>query len=365
MKILVFSNFGMGLYKFRKEILETLVNNNYEVYVSFPKDEYVPLLESIGCKYIETNLNRRGTNPISDFKLLVSYIRIIKKINPDILLTYTIKPNIYGGMAAICTRKPYLTNITGLGTSIEHDGILKKISLFLYKMGLRESKGIFYQNQQNLNKFQELNISTAHPYLIPGSGVNLRDFSYSEYLDSNKEISFLFIGRIMQDKGINELLTAIKVVRERYPTVKLHIVGFCEEDHLEELTKLHEEKVIIYHGLQKNISTYIENSHVIINPSYHEGMSNVLLEAAAKGRPTIASDIPGCKEIIDNEVTGYTFEVKNEKALAERMIQFINLPHEEKKKMGMLARKKIENEFDRQIVVDKYLEVIQKTLGDV
>lgn len=360
MKVLVLSNFGMGLYKFRKELLQELIKQGHEVFVSLPNDDYVPLLENIGCKYIESKVDRRGTNPIADMKLLVYYIKIIKKIKPDIVLTYTIKPNVYGGIACRITKTPYLPNVTGLGTAIENEGVMQKVTLTLYKMGLKNAKCIFFQNEPNRQFFIDRGIIKTKSKVIPGSGVNLEQHLFEEYPEDEVNIKFLFIGRIMRAKGIDELLVAAKQIKESNPNIEFHLVGFCEEGYLEQLKELNDSGIIHYHGQQDDVHKYIKNSHATILPSYHEGTSNVLLESASTGRPILASNVTGCKETFDEGVSGIGFKVKSVDALLGAMLKFLELPCEKKKQMGLAGRKKMEQEYDRKIVINAYLEQISR-----
>jgi galacturonosyltransferase len=358
MKVLVLSNFGMGLYNFRKELLQALMSLGHEVIVSLPNDKYIPLLESLGCKYIESEVDRRGTNPIADLKLLTSYIKIIRNTHPDIVLTYTIKPNVYGGIACRMTKTPYLPNITGLGTALENEGLMQRITLVLYKVGLRNAKCIFFQNESNRQFFIDRGIIKTESKIIPGSGVNLQQHLFEEYPDDTDRIRFLYIGRIMESKGMDELLLAAKQIRNSNANVEFHIVGFCEEGYHEKLEELNNSGVIYYHGQQDDIHNYIKNSHATILPSYYEGISNVLLESASTGRPILASNVTGCKETFDEGVSGIGFKVKSAKALVDSIQRFIELPNERKKQMGIAGRRKMEQEFDRKLVINAYLEQI-------
>ncbi len=360
MKVLVLSNFGMGLYKFRKELLQELIKQGHKVFVSLPNDEYVPLLESLGCEYIESNVDRRGTNPLADMKLLFSYINITNKIKPDIVLTYTIKPNVYGGIACRITKTPYLPNITGLGTAVENEGLMQKITLNLYKIALKNAECIFFQNEPNRQFFIDRGIIKNKSKVIPGSGVNLEQHPYEEYPSDKENIRLLFIGRIMKAKGIDELLEAAKQIKVSYENVEFHLVGFCEEGYSEELRELNDSGIIHYHGQQDDVHKFIKDSHATILPSYHEGTSNVLLESASTGRPILASNVTGCKETFDAGVSGIGFEVKSVKALISAIQQFLDLPHENKEQMGIAGRKKMELEYDRKIVINAYLEQISR-----
>jgi glycosyltransferase involved in cell wall biosynthesis len=358
MRVLLLANFGMGLFNFRKELLVELIRLGNEVYVSLPNDEYVPKLKGLGCKYVESRLERRGTNPINDMKLLFQYIKVIKCIKPDVVLTYTIKPNIYGGIACSITKTSYLTNITGLGTAIENSGLIQKITLSLYRLGLKNSSCVFFQNEFNRSFFISNNIATRKTRLIPGSGVNLEQHNFEDYPSTDKKIRFVFIGRIMKSKGIEELFQAAKKVKEIYPNVEFDLVGGSEEDYTKQLAELEELGIIKYHGQQSDVHSFIKNSHGIILPSYHEGTANVLLETAATGRPILASRVPGCIETFEDEITGLGFEVRNVSSLVEAIIKFIKLPYHQKKQMGIEGRKKMEDEYDRKIVIGAYLQEI-------
>ena len=358
MKILVLANFGMGLYNFRKELLEELIKQGNDVYISLPNDEYIPKLKKMGCKFINTNLDRRGTNPLADLKLLLNYVRIIKNIKPDVVLTYTIKPNVYGGIACSITKTPYITNITGLGTSVENKGIIQKITLMLYKLGLKKASCVFFQNKTNQMFFEDNRIVESKTTLIPGSGVNLQQHRFEEYPLNDDKIRFLFIGRIMKAKGIEELLEAAKLIKENYPNAQFDLIGGIEENYNEEIDNLEKLHIIKYHGQQEDVHSFIKKSHATILPSYHEGLANVLLESASSGRPVLASRVPGCIETYEDGLTGFGFEAMNVDSLVEAIIKFIKLPYDEKSEMGIAGRRKIENEFDRNTVINTYLQEI-------
>lgn len=361
-KVLILTNSINGLYSFRRELIEELINEKFEVYISSPVGYRKEYFEKLKCIFIETSIARHGLNPISDLNLVFKYIKIIKKINPKVVLTYTIKPNIYGGIACRLLKVPYISNITGLGTAIENKGILQKIALILYKLGLKKASCIFFQNESNQKFFLDKQIVSGKTILIPGSGVNLSHHCFEEYPCDNNKIKFLFIGRIMKDKGINELLEAAIQIKAKFSNVHFDLIGDCEEDYNKCLQELQEQGIIKYHGRQNDVHPFIKESHAVILPSYHEGMANVLLEAASTGRPVLASRVPGCQETFDDGVSGFGFEVKNVKSLVEAIIKFIELPYEKKKEMGIAGRKKMEREFDRNIVVNAYLEEINRVI---
>lgn len=355
MKILVLSNFAMGLYKFRKELLETLCVNN-KVYVALPDGEFVSELKEIGCEFIQFEFNRRGINPFDDLNQISRYKKLIKTLKPDVVLTYTIKPNVYGGIACQITKTPYIANVTGLGTSIENGGLLGFVSTTLYKIGLKKANCVFFQNRNNKALFENKNIVASNTRLIPGSGVNLSNHCLEEYPTDENGIRFLFIGRIMKDKGINELLDAFELIHKKYANISLDIVGGCDEDYDSILEEKVSKGYIRYHGQQRNVHDFIKNSHCTVLPSYHEGLANVMLESASTGRPVITTRVPGCLETFDEAITGFGCDVKSTESLVEAVEKFIDLDFQEKKKMGLSAREKMEREFDRKIVIDAYVE---------
>lgn len=361
MRILVLANNDLGLYNFRKELIEKLIELNSEVHISLPQGPKILELKELGCQYIETAVDRRGINPIKDLKLLLKYIKIIRNIKPDYVLTYTIKPNIYGGIACRITKTKQIANITGLGTALENKGILQKTAIALHRIALKKVKCCFAQNQANLEFLQKQKIARNKLKLIPGSGVNLDRFKLLDYPKESEPIEFLFISRIMKEKGIDQYLETAEYIKNKYPNTKFHILGFCEQEYNEKLNEFQNKNIIEYHGRQDNITPFMQKASCIIHPTYYpEGMSNVLLEACASGRPIITTNRAGCREIVDNGINGYVIKEKDSKDLIEKVEKFINLSNEEKKQMGLNGRKKVENEFDRDIVIKKYMEEIRK-----
>lgn len=358
MKILIITNNFGGLYRFRKELVEALVTK-YEVTCALPDDSRKIWFNEIGCNYIDTPLSSRGRNPIADLKLFMNYLKIVRQINPDIVLTYTIKPNIYGGIVCRILRVPYITTITGLGTAVDNRGILQKLTVFLYRIALKKACCIFFQNEENQEFFKNKDIIKGRYKLIPGSGVNLKHFYLMDYPNDDL-IEFMFIGRIIKEKGIEQYLQAAEYIRSKYPNTRFHVIGSCQRDYIGKLKEKHKKGIIIYHGKQDDIRKFHKISHCTIHPTYYpEGMSNVLLESAACGRPIITTNRSGCREIVENGENGYLVEQYNSQELIERIEEFIKLDFEVKKKMGLAGRKKVEKEFDRQKVISSYLEEIK------
>lgn len=356
-KVLILVNHDVVIYNFRLELVERLLNENYEVYISSPYGERIDDLISLGCKYVKAEFNRHGLNIFQEWKLLRYYKKIIKDIRPNVILTYTIKPNIYGALAAKSLGIPVIANITGLGGAVENGGLMQKISINLYKYAFKNIKKVFFQNAENQQFFIDNNIALKKQELIPGSGVNLERFSLMDYPKDNT-VEFVFISRIMKEKGIDEYLNAAKYITSKHQNTRFHILGFSEENYEEELKHLQEKEIIKYHGMQRDIRKFLKQFHCTIHPSYHEGMSNVLLESAASGRPIITTNQSGCKEIVDDKISGYLVNKKDNNDLIEKIEMFLSLSYEEKKDMGLAGRRKVEKEFDREFVVDAYMNEI-------
>lgn len=362
-KIMLLGNHDIAIYNFRRELIERLISEQYKVYIVLPFGEKIDEIKKLGCHCINLSIDRRGTNIKEDFKLFCNYMRLLDKIKPDVVLTYTIKPNIYAGIACELKKIPYIVNITGLGTAVENKGVLQTITLMLYRMALGKVSCVFFQNSENKKFFSDRNIANRKHRLIPGSGVNLNNYKRMDYPNEDT-IEFLFIARIMKEKGIEQYLQTASYIRKKYPNTVFHILGFCEEDYIDRLKDLDQKNIIKYHGLQADVKPFLEKSHCTIHPSYYpEGMSNVILESAASGRPVITTNRSGCREAVDDGKTGYIFRAKDTKALIHKVERFINLPREEKIQMGLNARGKVEKEFDRTIVVDSYLEEINKVIA--
>ncbi|WP_018930682.1 glycosyltransferase family 4 protein [Gracilibacillus lacisalsi] len=363
-KVLFLVNHDVVIYNFRREIVEKLLEEGYQVYVSSPYGERIEDLKRLGCKYIEASMQRHGKNAFQELKLLRYYKRIMREIKPNVVLTFTIKPNIYGGIAAKALNIPYISNITGLGTAVENGGLMQKISVLLYKFAFSKVKTVFFQNKENQLFFEQNNIAINKHEILPGSGVNLQQFSRLEFPDS-ENIEFVFISRIMKEKGVDQYLDTAKYIKKKYPNTIFHVCGFCEQNYESLLNQLQSEGIIKYHGMVRDIRTILEKVHCTVHPTYYpEGMSNVLLESAASGRPLITTNRSGCREIVEDNVNGYIIEPKNTKELINKIEEFLKMDYKTMEKMGIEGRNKVEREFNREIVVREYLKRISKIEGN-
>lgn len=358
-KVLFLVNHDVVIYNFRLELVERLLADGHEVVISSPYGDRIEDLKNLGCDYKEIAISRHGVNPVKDLKLIKSYKKLLREVKPDIVFSYTIKPNIYGAIACKSKKIPIVVNITGLGTAVEQKGILQFITLSLYKYAFRKVKKVFFQNEENQRFFIRHKIALNRQELLPGSGVNLKRFPILEY-PGDEIIKFVFVGRIMKEKGIDYYLKTAEYIKLKYSNTEFHVCGFVEAEYKGKLEDFIRRGIIIYHGLVKDVSEIHKQMHCLVFPSYYpEGMSNVLLEAEASGRPVITTDRAGCREAVDDGKTGFLIPLKNQEALNQAIEKFILLSNVQRKEMGIAGRKKVEREFDRNIVVNKYIDELK------
>ena len=359
MRILILTNHDLGLYKFRKEVLETLLKEN-EVFVSMPRGIFTDMIIEMGCHYIDTSFERKGKNPFKDLELLSFYKKTIKEVKPDVVLTYTIKPNVYGGLACQQLKVPYIANVTGLGSAIENGGLLQFISLNLYKLGLKKADMVFFQNDANRDFMLKKNAVGKNYDMLPGSGVNLSQYEVSEF-PNDETIDFTYVGRLMKEKGFELYAEAAKFISGKYQNTRFHVCGPDEDNYRELVKELSEKGILIYEGYVDDMKEVYKRVQCTIHPTYYpEGMSNVLLESLACGRPIITTDRPGCKEIVEDVVNGFVVKQNDLNDLIEKIEKYLSLSNEERKQLGLNGRRKVEKEFDRNIVINKYLDAINK-----
>ena len=359
-KVLMVGNSDIVIYNFRKELVIKLLGEGYEVIVSSPYGPGIDKLVEMGCSFEEIDLDRHGTNPIKELKLIGTYQRLIIKTKPDAVLTYTIKPSIYAGFSSRLLKVPYITTITGLGGALQTETLMTKVLRFMYKVSLKKARVVFMQNSDNYDYFNNHNIAKNKLKLVNGSGVNLDEFNFSDYPTQNEETHLLYIGRVMKEKGIDELLTAAKKISESEKNIAFDIIGFIDGPYEEIIHDYHSKGIIRYHGMQSDVKPFIRNASAILLPSYHEGVPNSLLEAAAMGRPLIASDIPGCREVILDRENGYLHLPRNSDDLVMKIQDFIHLSIDQKTMMGKKSRKHVERFFDRNDIVNIYFSEIEK-----
>lgn len=349
-----------GLISFRGELVQQLIQRGNTVAVLVPKPVRSTTLDHESLNQAELMfipLDARGTNVKKEWAVIRNIATSIRQFKPDVILTYTIKPNLY---INLITRGkiPVIMNITGMGSKI-HSSKSRAIFMKLYQLAGRYSHRVMFQNSNSLDFFLNHGLlEREKAELIPGSGVNLEKFPYHP-LPKTDEIRFLFVGRLMRDKGIREYLQAASIILKTHPNVLFDVVGEFVEN-VEGVKDYENIPGIHFYPFSTDVRSLYESHHCIVNPSYHEGMSNVLLEAAATGRPLLASAIPGCREIVEEASNGFLFEPRSSQAVVDAMEKILALNVANWTTMGQRSRKLVEEKFDRQIIIDKYVELIDQ-----
>ena len=364
-RITLLYNTTVYVYKFRINLIQSIKELGYEVIVVSPKDEYVEKLTELGIKHHHIDMSQYGLNPIKELITTYRIYKILKLYSPDYSLHYTIKPNIFGGIAAYFSKTPVINNIAGAGKAFSNEeSLFARVVSMLYKVGLANSKKILFQNYDDMNLFISKNIVPASKAeRIPGSGVDLTQYK------SNREPvgkEFLFVGRLLKEKGIEHYLEAAQMTLEKYPDAIFKIVGE-HEDRAEYIAKekldqyLNHDNIVYYGSVSPDrMPEILDDASCVVLPSYYrEGVPRSLLEAAAMSKPIITTNNVGCKEVVDDGINGYKCDVKDANCLHLAMCKFLDLSDSEKIKMGQNGRKKMEEEFDEKIVINKYIELIK------
>ncbi len=356
-KILIITNHSYMLYQFRRELIAALMEH-HEVVLSMPFVGHEEDFQSMGLRCIHTEVDRRGINPKTDFRLLKTYQALLKAERPDLVITYSIKPNIYAGLVCGRLKIPFCANVQGLGTAFQKP-VLAQLVTFLYRRALKKAQVVFFENAANAQEFRTRRILPPdRQKVLMGAGINLTHYSAQPYPEEDYT-RFLYLGRIMQEKGMDELFSAVERLHREGERFHLDLVGFFEDAYKERVDRLVAEGIATFHGFQSDPRSYYAAAHCVCLPSYHEGLSNVLLEAAATGRPLITSNIPGCREAVEDGVTGILVEAKNADSLYRGMKNFLALPVERRREMGRLGREKMQREFEKGAVVRETISALK------
>ena len=360
--IMMVVNHDVVIYNFRKELVEALIKQGNQVIILSPEGPRLKKLETLGAKIIHTPMNRHGKNPIMDYFLYRHYLKVMRQEKPNVVLTYTIKPNLYAGLAAKKLTIPYLVNVTGLGNALTKRSVTSSLLRVLMKRSFHYAHTVFAQNKRDESFLIDHQMVKSQISRLPGSGVNLEAFKPLPY-PKEGPLKAVFISRIMKEKGIEEYLALATHVKKSYPEAEFHVCGFVDGPYEEIIKAAHDSGLIVYHGLLDNVRTILKDVHLVIHPSYYaEGISNVLLEAAASARPIITTFNPGCEEtVIDNE-SGLLVPINDLQKLVQSYEKFLKLDYKQKIRMGEIGRNYVENHFDRQHVVKAYLHNIKLTL---
>ncbi len=365
-------NTSWHIYNFRSGLIRALHKLGYKVVAIAPKDVYSQKLIDAGTEYSEIKMNNMGTNIFEDTKLIYSYYKVFKKIKPDILLLYTIKPNIYGSVAAKMLNIPVISSITGLGTVFLHNNLSSKVAKLLYKVTLKIPKKVFFENPNDKNIFLEQGfVKKEKIVLIPGAGIDTNEYIPIETIkyDEKHHEKFLFIARLVKDKGLIEYIEAIRLLKLKHPNVEFAILGPYYPGNPTAVTKSEmdgwvEEGLVNYLGESDDVKSIIAEYDCVVLPSYREGLSRVLLEAASMAKPIVTTNVPGCKDVVEHGINGFLCEKEDAYDLANKIEQIIQLTHDERLQMGRRGREKVVNEFAEPLVNKKYILAIQEILAE-
>ncbi|MDJ1480514.1 glycosyltransferase family 4 protein [Cytophagaceae bacterium YF14B1] len=364
MRIAIVINTAWNIYNFRLGLIRSFLDKNYEVHTIAPADGYEKHLIQEGCKYHLVNLENKGTNPRKDIAYIYQLYKLYKKIRPDVILHFTIKPNLYGTIAAKLSGIPVINNVSGLGTVFLRDSRSSKIARELYKYVFKFPDKVFFQNSDDLKYFIDKGlVNQKITDLLPGSGVNIQKFQPEEF-KRNAKFTFLLAARLIQDKGIHEYADAARIVLQTYPDIRFLLVGFKDDSPfgVKELTLQNwiNQGILEYLGPTDDIQSVFRLADCIVLPSYREGTPRSLLEAAAMAKPIIATNVPGCVEVVDDKINGFLCEARNSKDLAEKMTAMLSLSDADLHQMGQASRQKIEKKFDENFVIQKYQASIEE-----
>ena len=371
--IALLTNHDDDVYCFRKELIEGLLEEGYEMLISCPNGPKLEMMKDISYIYDDPVIDRRGTNVVADGKLFFHYRKLFKKYRPAVVLTYTAKPNVYASIAARTLGIPYVNNVTGIGSVVNMTGAKKALVFWLFKLAYRGAACVMFQNATNMQLALDSGMVKGDYKLIPGSGVDLARYPIQPYPNggdgkTGEAVVFNYIGRVMYDKGVDNYIEAAKRIKKNYPNTEFNMLGFIEptEIHYEkELAELDEQGIVKYRGSQNDVKPWIARAHAIIHPSiYGEGMSNVLLENAASGRFLITTDNPGCQETVVDRKSGFIYHGGDVDALVKTIEKFLNLSNDTRKKMGVNGRKYVEKNFSREIVINIYKESLRGILNE-
>lgn len=361
--ILMTANAAWNIWNFRRPLVEALLGDGHRVTVVAPEDAAVPDLERLGCRFVPLSMNVKGLNPLQDFGLSVRLRRIFLVQRPDVILGYTIKNNIFGAFAAKSLGIPFLPNVTGLGTAFLSSGLLRKLVELLYRAAFASLPVVFFQNEDDLNLFLSRRlVKASQTALLPGSGIDLERFAVANYPVTEPPV-FLMIARLLRDKGVVEYVEAALMVRERYPEARFQLLGAADAANrsainLATVQAWEQSHGIEYLGTSSDVRCEITVAHCVVLPSYREGAPRTLIEAAAMGRPLIATDVPGCRAVVDPGKTGFLCAPYDPGSLAAACLEFLSLSTERRRAMGLAGRMKMEREFDQSMVVAAYCRAI-------
>ncbi|HEY8388066.1 MAG TPA: glycosyltransferase family 4 protein [Parasegetibacter sp.] len=367
--IALVANTSWSIYNFRRGLIRKLMELNYRVLVIAPQDNFSAALLAEGVEYVPLDMNNYGTNPLEEWRTYRSLRKIYRRYRPNLIFHYTIKPNIYGSLAASSCGIPSIAVITGLGHTFTHDNKLNRLVVFLYKMALRKSREVWFLNESDREVFMEKRIAdNSVSIVLPGEGVDTEHFKASSKVPDHP-LTFLYAGRMLKDKGVLDFVAAARIVKAKHPEVHFNMIGFIDQKNpntvsFSDLLNWQKEKIVSYFGETTDIRPFVDSSDCVVLPSYYgEGLSRVLLEAASMGKPIITTRNVGCEQLVMENENGFLCNIRDPQDLAAKMMQLHALSTEERVKMGKVSRSLVEAHYDEKKILDIYLNKIQNIIG--
>lgn len=370
-KVAIVINTSWNIYNFRLNLIKALQAAGMQVYAIAPQDDYSSRLEQAGCKFVPLNLKSSGSNPLHELQVIYKLYRVYKSIRPDVILHYTIKPNVYGTVAARALGIPCINNVSGLGTAFLNNSSVAKIARKLYRFAFHFPQKVFFQNPDDLSLFLRFRLVTPEiSEVIPGSGIDTKHFIPAPATDNtgNKEFTFLVVSRLLYDKGIVEYVEAVKLLRKKGFKARYQLLGAPDPGHrrgipLEIIKEWTDQQVVEYLGTTDNVLPYIQKADCVVLPSYREGTPRTLLEAASAGKPIVTTNVPGCNNVVTNGFNGFLCREKNVEDLAAKMEQMLSLEKDKLCELGKNSRQVALEKFDEKLVIQRYLIAIQEIAG--
>ncbi len=367
LKIGIVLNTAWNIYNFRLGLVKALLQAGHQVFAIAPTDEFVPQIEATGCEFVPTlHLSRKGTNPLKDLRYSQELYKIYTSKKLDVVLHYTIKPNIYGSLAAGRAGIHSIATVTGLGYSFLSDGMVNKIVKKLYQRAFKYASTVAFQNNDDKQLFEQLGLCPpSQTVLIKGSGIKTDYFKPIAKAKENSNLVFLFVGRLLFDKGVAELLLAAQQLQQKHPKTEFWLVGAIDQQNpsaidAQLVEKYHQKGIINYLGQSNDVRSIMQNADVVVLPSYREGLPRVMLESLAMAKPIVTTDVAGCREVIQDGKNGYKVPAKDADALAKALCNMYELSPNERQAMGAVGRKIALEEFDEKAIINRYFEELKR-----
>lgn len=365
LRVAIVLNTSWNIYNFRMNFVKSLLEQGHEVHTVAPHDEYTRKLIEAGCMHHTVYMDSRGANILKDLALVAELASIYSKIKPDVILHYTIKPNVYGTLAAAILRIPVINNVCGLGTVFLKGGLVSLVAKLLYKISFRFPKKVFFQNPNDLQLFLDKKLVNAdRAALLPGSGINLKTFTPKPY-KRNRVFTFLMISRLIIDKGVLEFMEAIRILKAKGIDARFQILGAKDPEHkrgipLATIDEWIEDGLVEYLGKTDDVKPYIHAADCVVLPSYREGSPRSLMEAASLSKPIVATDVPGCNQVVKHRFNGLLCKAQDADDLAATLFTMMNMSSSTLQHMGECGRHKMEKEFSDEIITEEYLQAMHE-----